>query len=220
MMPITLYYDTETTGFPLWREPSEDPCQPHLTQVAAFLADDGGKKLGSIDLIVRPDGWSIPEDVQRLTGITPERATIGGVPECVALAAFIALWSRADLRVAHNENFDARIIRIALHRYSGIFDPDIWSEGAAECTMRLATPLLKLPATEKMVAAGRGKSFKAPNLAEAHVGLLGREMTGAHNAMFDVIACMAIHKEIKRRSRDTAPVAPANGAGADLAEAV
>jgi len=216
----TLYYDTETTSFPLWREPSEDPRQPHLTQVAAFLTDDDGKKMGSIDLLVDPEGWSIPEDVQRLTGITEERAAAGGVPECVALAAFIALWARADIRVAHNESFDARIIRIALHRYSGIFDPDIWSEGAAECTMRLATPLLKLPATEKMVAAGRANSFKAPNLSEAHMGLLGREMSGAHNAMFDVIACMAIHKEIKRRLDNPVAAAVAGVICAALTEAV
>lgn len=43
MKPI-LFYDTETNGLPLWREPSNHPGQPHITQLAAELCDaDSGR---------------------------------------------------------------------------------------------------------------------------------------------------------------------------------
>ena len=69
------------------------------------------------------------------------------------------------LRIAHNEQFDARIIRIAQYR-AGELDADLdrWKVGPTECTARLATPILQLPPTAKMVAAGR--HFKTANLGE------------------------------------------------------
>ncbi|HEY8351659.1 MAG TPA: hypothetical protein VIK87_03855, partial [Sphingomonadales bacterium] len=61
-----LFYDTETTGLPLFSEPSSDPRQPHIVQAAAVLVDAGTRKaISSINLISRPDGWEIPEEVAR-----------------------------------------------------------------------------------------------------------------------------------------------------------
>lgn len=201
-MSAILFYDTETTGLPLWCEPSEDPRQPHITQIAALLTDEAGNKLGSIDLLVKPDGWTIPEDLQRLTGITMEKAEAGGVPEADALAAFTALWKRADVRIAHNEPFDARIVRIGLHRFP-CCDPEAWSAGKAACTQRLSTPILKLPPTEKMLAAGFNR-FKSANLAEAYRHFIGKELNGAHNAMVDVLAVKAVYLKIQKAAETEA----------------
>jgi DNA polymerase III subunit epsilon len=187
-----LFYDTETTGFPNWGLPSDDPVQPHITQIAALLTDEAGNKLASLDLLVRSDGWTIPDDLQALTGITMERAEQGGVAEPVALSAFAALWRRASIRIAHNESFDARILRIGFKRFSGICDPDDWKAGPAACTQTLSTPIVKLPPTEKMVAAGRGRSNKPPKLAEAYQFFTGKELSGAHNAMIDVMGVKAV----------------------------
>ena len=38
-MNIALFYDTETTGLPLYDQPSDDPRQPHIVQVGAILVD-------------------------------------------------------------------------------------------------------------------------------------------------------------------------------------
>jgi DNA polymerase-3 subunit epsilon len=195
-MPIFLFYDTETTGLPLWKEPSEHPDQPHLTQIAALLTDETGAKLGLLDLLVRPDGWTIPEELQKLTGITMERAETGGVGEDVAVAMFIAMWRRATVRVAHNESFDARILRIALHRYPHVCDADEWKAGSHACTQALSTPILKLPPTERMVAAGFDKP-KPPKLEEAYRHFLKREMKGAHDALADVRACREVFFAIR-----------------------
>ncbi|MGT2505722.1 hypothetical protein [Cupriavidus basilensis] len=65
MTPI-LFYDTETSGLPQWSLPSEDPSQPHITQIAAELHDeDTGTTLAFMDLLIRPDGWTIPKILKR-----------------------------------------------------------------------------------------------------------------------------------------------------------
>ncbi|PWF25015.1 3'-5' exonuclease [Corticimicrobacter populi] len=192
-MNLALAYDTETTGLPLFSEPSEDPRQPHIVQLAAALVDlDTRKTVSSIDVIIRPDGWGIPSDVSEVHGITTEIAMDLGIPEKDALAMFMALWD-GRTRIAHNESFDARIIRIAQHRF-GYADEvmESWKSGKAECTARLSTPIVKCPPTAKMRAAGRNH-FKTPNLAEAYRHFTGQELQNTHNAMADVQGCLAVY---------------------------
>jgi DNA polymerase-3 subunit epsilon len=194
---IALFYDTETTGLPLFSEPSEDPRQPHLVQLAACLVDlETRVTIASMDVTVQPRGWVIPDDIAAIHGITTERATEVRIPESVAVSMFIELY-RFRKRIAHNESFDARILRIALMRHAiDAALPDLWKAGAAECTQALSTPILKLPPTEKMLAAGR-RHHKSANLGEAYRHFTGSELAGAHNAMVDVQACMTVYFAIK-----------------------
>lgn len=195
MKPI-LVFDTETTGLPDFKAPSEAPHQPHIVQLAALLVDpDSRATIASMDVIVRPDGWTIPDNVAAVHGISTERAAALGVSESIALGLFLDLWGRAAQRVAHNESFDARIIRIAQHGFD-CGDLDAWKAGKAECTARLATPLCQIPPTEKMVRAGFNK-FKTPNLGEAYRHFIGRELENAHSAMADVLACRDIYFAMK-----------------------
>ena len=193
---IGIFYDTETTGLPLFNEPSEDPRQPHIVQLAACLVDLQSRHvIASMDVIVRPMGWEIPAEVAAIHGITTERALAVGVPEPVALRMFVGLYN-ARPRIGHNEQFDARIIRIGLKRYDVGLDADVWKGGQSECTQLLSTPILKLPPTEKMRAAGRNH-YKSANLGEAYKHFTGNELVGAHSALIDVQACMAVYFAIK-----------------------
>jgi DNA polymerase-3 subunit epsilon len=200
---IGLFYDTETTGLPLFHEPSEDPRQPHIVQLAAALVDiDSRRVISSMDVIVRPVDWEIPAEVSAIHGITTEHAKAVGVPEAVALRMFVGLYN-ARKRIAHNEQFDARIIRIGLKRHDVGLDPDVWKAGASECTQALSTPILKLPPTEKMRLAGR-MHHKSANLGEAYKHFTGEDLVGAHSAMVDVNACMAVYFAIKDGARAAA----------------
>lgn len=202
MKPI-LIFDTETTGLPDFKAPSEAPHQPHIVQLAALLVDPVSRAtIASMDVIVRPDGWAIPDDVAAVHGISTERAAALGVSESIALGLFLDMWGAASLRVAHNEQFDARIIRIAQHRFD-CGDLDAWKAGKAECTARLATPLCQIPPTEKMVRAGFNK-FKTPNLGEAYRHFTGRELENAHSAMADVLACRDVYFAIKDTVKEAA----------------
>jgi DNA polymerase-3 subunit epsilon len=194
-----LFYDTETTGLPLWNEPSEDPRQPHIVQLAALLVDLDTRKLhGSIDLTVLHDGWQSEPKALEAHGITAEHANKIGVPEWLALGLFLELWTRADVRIGHNESFDARIVRIGMARHESQIDCELydWKAGKAECTQALSTPILKLPPTERMRAAGFNK-HKSANLREAYRHFYGSDLVGAHSAMADAQACQYVYFAIK-----------------------
>ena len=193
-----LFYDTETTGLLNWAAPSEDPSQPRITQLCAELVDDDtGEVYAVLNTLIQPDGWTIPADLEALTGITTDKARAVGAPMAAVLPMFVHLWQRCDVRIAHNESFDMRMVRIELMRHtdlSGLADP--WKAGKAFCTQVKSTPILKLPPTEKMIAAGRNH-HKSANLGEAYRHFTGNELEGAHNAAVDVAACKAVYFALK-----------------------
>jgi DNA polymerase III subunit epsilon len=194
---LGLFYDTETTGLPLFNEPSEDPRQPHIVQIGAVLVDmDTREELEVLDAIVRPDGWTIPDDVAAIHGITTERALAEGLPAKEVLTSFLAMWDSAlgqVVRVAFNESFDARLVRIGLFRHFDEAIADHWKSGIAHDVMKVVAPICKLPPTQAMVRAGRGKQFKSPKLTEAHQHFFGEPLEGAHSALVDVRATLRIH---------------------------
>lgn len=194
---MILFYDTETTGLPLWRKPSEHPDQPHICQLAALLTDDEGNGYGSMDMLIRPDGWTIPDEATEIHGISTEKATQGGVPANIAIGAFLGMWRKSDIRVAHNESFDARLVRIQLKRGDGPDCVDEWKAGKAFCTLKAATGIVNLPPTEKMLASGFNKP-KPPKLGECIKHFFGEELEGAHDALVDVRACARVYFHLRK----------------------
>lgn len=195
-MRTALFYDTETTDMPLWREPSEDPRQPHIIQLAAVMVDlDTREHLQSIKVLVRPDGWQIAEEAAAVHGISAELATAVGIPEVIALTQLLALMCEPDVegapvfrqRIAHSASFDDRIVRIALKRYMGDTAAEQFKAGPSYCTLTAARGLMNLP----------GK--KLPSLAEAYLHFTGKELVGAHDAMVDTLACIEVYFAIQDR---------------------
>ena len=182
-MSTNLFFDTETTGLPDWKKPSGDECQPHLVQLAAILQGEDFET--SFDVIIKPNGWVIPEETSEIHGITQERALDEGIAEEEALQKFIELYDRCDLRVAHNTTFDNRIIRIALKRYMPDLIPDeVWKDKSGYyCTLINA---------RKIMGGSSGHM-----LAECYQHFCGKEMESAHNAMADTRACMEIYEAMK-----------------------
>lgn len=194
-MTLALIYDCETSGLPLFSEPSEDPRQPHVVQLGACLVDLESKRVVSqLDVVVKPDGWTIPKDVAAIHGITTEFAGDVGISEKSAIEMLLEFWASHRLRIGHNEQFDARIIRIACMRHVPSMS-DSWKAGKAHCTQLLSTPILKLPPTERMRAANRSH-YKSANLREAYKHFTGRELENAHSAMADVRGCMEVYFSI------------------------
>jgi DNA polymerase-3 subunit epsilon len=190
---VILVFDTETTGLPDFRAPSDAPQQPHIVQFAAVMMEDDGTERCAVNLLVRPDGWTIPAEVSAIHGITEADATLYGVPESLIVSLFLDLVGRSDITcAAHNEGFDWRIMRIAMLR-SGMDRTDVERiEGARRvCTMRMADKIMKLPPTAKMMAAGFAKS-KPPSLTECMKHFFDDPHDKAHDAMADVRACARI----------------------------
>lgn len=206
-MNPALVYDSETSGLVDFKAPSEAPHQPHIVQLGAVLVDlDTWDEIAVLDVIVKPEGWTIPDDVAAIHGITTEHALKVGVPESLAVELLLELHKQAGFRVAHNEQFDCRIVRIACMRFFDEATADEWKAGKAECTQQLSTPILKLPPTDKMKRAGFFK-HKSANLREAYEFFTGKPLENAHSAIADVRGCLAVYRAIKAGQR-TAAAAP------------
>ena len=192
-MNLITPYDTETTGLPLFRAPSDDPHQPHLVDICILAYSADGALVDSFEAMIRPDGWVIPAEVTAIHGITNEMAMDLGIPESEALDGFMAIHDRAGLRVAHNISFDDRIMRIALSRYRGKEAADAFKATAGYCTAAKSKPICQLPPTEKMKATNFRNSFKTPTVAEALRHFTGEELVGGHRARPDTEACARVY---------------------------
>lgn len=196
---MIMFFDTETTGLPLWGEPSSDPRQPHIVQICACLCEDNGLEHVSFNLVQKPANWTIPAEVVKIHGITTEIATRVGVPGISILRLWEHYAAMAQIWVAHNASFDIRMMRIMAKKLGR---PDLKESLAAQgraptifCTQREAKDIVQMPPTNRMMAAGR-KTWKGPKLEEAVKHFFGRDFQ-AHRADSDMRACKAVYYAIK-----------------------
>jgi DNA polymerase III subunit epsilon len=187
-MKTILSYDTETTGLPDWKIPSDSPEQPHLVQLAAVLANaETGEEIQSINVIIKPDGWEIQEEVTEIHGITTEYALKHGVAEVDAVNMLLAIAGDSE-RNAYNKTFDQRIIRIALKRYDDFNEEQIekWAiKDDHHCSMRMAQKEL---------------GGKNPKLSVAYKAICGKDLVNAHSAMADTKAAQEIFLMLNSRA--------------------
>lgn len=198
-MNLAIVYDTETTDKIDFKGRSSDPAQPHIVQLAAALIDlDTQYPVSVINLIVKPEGWTIPQETTDIHGISTEMALEVGIPEREVLEMFLRVWG-GRLRIAHNDSFDARIIRIAMKRFFSDDNETFneWENCEKFCTLHNSKPILKLPPTEAMKRSRFKNCYKPPNLGEAYKFFTDQDLEGAHNAMIDVEACAAVYFGIK-----------------------
>jgi len=181
-MSTALFYDSETTGFPNGGK-LVDPSQPRIVQMAACLVDlDSRKTISSIDVVINPD-VHISEHVANVHGITRTIASTFGTKPSSAMLLFHDMWTKAAVRIAHNQTFDQKMVAIELANIYGedsIMVGD-WQQGKTACTMLMAHPLTK------------DHKSGWPNLSFCHEHLLGQSIDGAHNAMVDVLACIELY---------------------------
>lgn len=186
-------FDTETTGKADFNAPCQAAHQPHIVQLAAILFEDDGKELQSINLIIRPDGWTIPDEAARIHGITTELASRVGVSLKAALNTFEWLCKDAQQHVAHNYDFDSFVLQSEFLRS---FDDALPFSGERMfCTMKAMTDICALPGMY---------GNKWPKLIEAYRHCFGKDFDGAHNALADVRACSEIYFWLKKREKEPA----------------
>lgn len=191
---MILCYDTETTGLVDQRQPEDHPTQPYLVQLGAVLLTDSWAEVSVVELVVRPEGWTIPERAARVHGITTEIAMEIGVPMRTVLSVFYNLRARARELVAFNMDFDDLVMRANAARFKAV--PSHPGPELKTCCMREATPIMALPPTAKMKAAGFDH-HKPPNLMEAHTHFMGTGFHGAHSALADARAAVSILRKMR-----------------------
>lgn len=185
-----LFFDTETTGIPAdHNAPASNTRNwPRLVQIAWLMVDEFGKELRSAEFIIRPDGFTIPAGAANVHGITTEIASRAGIPLKDAISHFSADLPRANVLVAHNIQFDERIVGAEFFRLGAVKNP---LDGKSKiCTMRTSTEFCRLPGPY---------GYKWPTLEELHKKLFQTGFGGAHQALVDVRACAKCFFELQRK---------------------
>jgi|SRR6185437_3224181 len=189
-----LFFDTETTGKYDFKLPPDHPQQPYLVQLAAILTDEDGKERAGINLIIKPDGWTISEEVVAIHGIDEKIANSCGVNVKTAAFLFNNLCYQADLLVAHNLDFDKGIMSSVFMRNQMGHRMNKMNK---YCTMRSATPVLKLQRPNAQ--SKNNHNYKWPTLTECMQFFFNEDHANAHDALADVIACARVYQELKNR---------------------
>lgn len=183
-----LFFDTETTGLPRnYKAPAYDTTNwPRLVQLAFVLYDYDGTEIAQGDYIVKPNGFTIPEEASNIHRITNEMAINEGLPLSFVLNEFYKLIEKTTNLVAHNMAFDEKIMGAEFIR-SGYSDPLPFKNRI--CTMQSTTDFCKIE---------NRFGYKWPKLQELHNKLFGFEFEEAHNAAADIYATAKCFWELRR----------------------
>jgi len=185
-----LFFDTETTGLPKnYQQPLDDFSNwPRIVQIAWSLYDSEGNNWENYNYIIKPDGFVIPIESTKIHRISQERAMKEGVSLKKALDHFLTDVKSSAYLVAHNIDFDEKIIGSELLREKL---PNYLTNSQKICTMKSSSSFCKIP-------NNRG-GYKWPNLTELYNCLFKTTFPDAHDAVFDVRACADCFFELKRR---------------------
>src|SRR5690554_3497071 len=187
-----LIFDTETTGLPRnWNAPITDTDNwPRCVQIAWQLHDENGKVIEHQDYLIKPDGFNIPFDAEKIHGISTHLAQEQGVLLEEVLEKFNAVLSKAKFVIGHNVGFDLNVMGCEFYRY-GVATELNNTPVLDTCTENTAD-LVKLP-------GGRGGRFKLPTLGELYEFLFNESFKEAHNATADVEATTRAFLELIRK---------------------
>lgn len=218
---IILVFDTETTGLlPQHKNPrgeiepfNEIETLPYITQLAFALYDaDNFILMRTYNQYIRiPQHVIISEKITELTGINNEMCEKKGVRIEDALIALYQAIQEADIIVAHNIDFDMRMVSLEtkrnilgvgssiinlqpnFHHYCAMHKKRLY------CTMYETREFVGI----RVVNKATGKPyFKNPTLGELYRKIYGDGDVRFHNAFEDVIACLKCYMRVRYGSTD------------------
>lgn len=190
-----LIFDIETTGLPPKSADYKTDFEkfPHIVQLAWYF--NGYYH----NYIIKPEGWTIPEEAANIHGITTEIALKKGIAINEVLNIFIRHCEQAEKIVGHNCYFDTSVIKANIRRefkevngYSYLLE---LSDIVLDKSKRIDT-MMK---TIKFVGAKQEdkNTPKFSSLEDLYMKLFG-ETFEAHNALNDVMATKRCYEELVR----------------------
>ena len=193
IMEYTFFFDVETTGLL--------QSSPYIVSIAYSVYENKPNQDYNIEPpinileryhIVKPPtkDYVIPEESVKIHGISTEIAKKQGITNDEVIKNLHSVFDKYHITtiVAHNIEFDIRVLFIQLERYDTIhkiplkhkiFDIKVY------CTMKESIEMMNLERTNS-----RGTYKKYPKLEELYNRLFEGENFNAHNALEDVKACV------------------------------
>jgi len=181
-----LFFDTETTGLPKnWKASYKDLNNwPRIVQIAWIIADINGSIIERKNYIIKPNGFSIPEEAMKVHKISTQKALQQGQELDFVLNQFNDCVNKSDTIIAHNLSFDLNVIASELFRSN--IDSDIMDKEQI-CTMESTINYCKLPGNY---------GYKYPKLSELYQKLFHSDFDEAHDASVDIKATFKCFYEL------------------------
>jgi len=159
------------------------------------VVDDAGKEVAALSTLVRPRA-PINKGAFRAHGISETKTGRYGIYPQEALIVFGSMLRCANVIVAHNLEFDAKVLLTAWYRaFDGADFREQLVGKRAFCTMKAMTPICKILHKQP----NHAKDYKWPKLSECINFLFGEKLEGAHDALVDTRACARVYFEIQAR---------------------
>jgi len=195
-----LVFDTETSGLlPRGTFLTKDKLHlfPYTVQFSWVIFDTQENKIIKIqDYIIKlPTNFQLSEESVKIHGITNEISQTRGVDVSIAMDEFIKDFEESKMVVAHNVEFDLKIIRADIMRiltrccdekkYKNFID-QLKRSTKLHCTMQESIDFCNIKITNT-----NGKEYtKFPKLAELHDKLFQTIPNNLHNSLNDVLVCL------------------------------
>jgi DNA polymerase III epsilon subunit-like protein len=152
-----------------------------------------------------PSKVQITSEIEKLTGITRAKCN-SGVVVTEALTELYNAYQKCDKIIAHNIDFDSKMVRIELARNPGRKTRhlcDLLSSGFEQankkeryCTMTRSIELCNI-VVEAIDRKGQSYQYKKfPKLAELHLKLFGTIPENLHDSMVDTMACLRCYMKM------------------------
>jgi DNA polymerase-3 subunit epsilon len=180
--------DAETSGLFRWGAPADAEGQPRLAHLT-MIGLHGDRIWFKANAYVKPDGWSMPPELERIHGLTDAILNEKGVPILDVVTLYAWFIDAGYVVVAFNAAYDLKVMRGELRR-AGLDDRARTTPSI--CTMIPCVGLCKLP-----YPSGR-EGYKFPKLREA-MEYFGLEQKGAHTALGDAESCLSIFRALRER---------------------
>ena len=212
-MTILLFFDVETSGLiPNSKKPLDlkNLAQyPYILQLSYILYDlEQHKVIEAYNNYICNTNIEVSIEITELTGITRELLLEKGIPIHDALRQFESAYLQCNFVIAHNFEFDSKMIRIEAERtrsqliqtsyliLSTIRTPiNIFGlQITKECTMQMTVDFCNI---ERINSLGVYK--KLPRLSELYQILFDTNLQNFHNSMVDVLACLRCYLKFKHQ---------------------
>jgi len=186
-----LIFDTETTGLPKnFKAPVTDTDNwPRCVQIAWQLHDEWGNLIENKDFLIKPEGYNIPFQAEKIHGISTLLAESMGHSLLDVLKEFNTAIEKSKFVVGQNLDFDLNIMGSEFYRMG--IDTLLHQKPVLDTCTETTAALCKIP-------GGKGGKFKYPTLTELHQHLFNAPFTEAHNATADVEATTRCFFELLR----------------------
>lgn len=199
---IKLFIDTETTGLPLNNNlPYTDLKNwPYLVQVALIIEDDNYGILAKRNIILKPDGYTIPESATKIHGISNEIAVKNGEDRDKVISFLDLALYKSDIIIGHNVSFDLNVIKSEIIRIKGIENALFKKKKHIVIdTMKMGRNICKIPNLSFHTRLSLPNKY--PKLDELYYKLFNKHFNNQHDAMADVQATYDCYYELKRKSQ-------------------